>query len=202
MTSVLDLWRAVDPEARLVSGSVEQLARPVRGIARTRAAPPHLPDLGEGELLVVDGAILVRDGLDPLVAALGESSANRSGVGGDRRAVGFEPAAGASGGSSAPPVAAMRRDGRSGREPEPLPVVRATDLPAPRRPGDPRRRHRRASSPRGCAAGRGHGRRRAARDQSRPSAGADTSRGGDRASSPNGADVGSASRLRALTLGA
>ena len=43
MTTVLDVWRAVDPEARLVSGSMERLARPVRGIARTRAvatAPP------------------------------------------------------------------------------------------------------------------------------------------------------------------
>ena len=37
MTSVLDLWRAVDPAARLVSGSIDHLARPVRGIARTRA---------------------------------------------------------------------------------------------------------------------------------------------------------------------
>jgi hypothetical protein len=76
MTSVLDLWRAVDPSARLVSGSVEQLGRPVRGIARTRAAPPHLPDLEAGEVLVVDAGILGREGLDPLIAALGESGAS------------------------------------------------------------------------------------------------------------------------------
>ena len=96
MTSVLDLWRAVDPEARLVSGAVEQLARPVRGIARTRAAPPHLPDLGDGELLVVDGSILVRDGLDPLVAALGETGSATpvaAWVVSDAP-IGFEPAAG------------------------------------------------------------------------------------------------------------
>ena len=48
MTSVLDLWRAVDPEARLVSGSIDRLSRPVRGIARTRAAPPHLPPVADG----------------------------------------------------------------------------------------------------------------------------------------------------------
>lgn len=69
MTSVLDAWRAVDPEARLVSGSVEQLGRPLRGVERTRAAPPHLPALASGQLLVADAAVL-RDGLDELVAAL------------------------------------------------------------------------------------------------------------------------------------
>ena len=74
MTSVLDLWRAIDPEARLVSGSVDHLSRPVRGIARTRTAPPHLPGSGEGALLVADAAILDRGGLDHLVAALGEAS--------------------------------------------------------------------------------------------------------------------------------
>jgi hypothetical protein len=73
MTSVLDLWRAVDPEARLVSGSPDHLARPVRGIARTRAAPPHLPAVADGELLVADAAILGGGGLDGFVAALRES---------------------------------------------------------------------------------------------------------------------------------
>ena len=73
MTSVLDLWRAVDPQARLVCGAVEQLGRPVRGIARTRAAPPHLPGIGDGALLLVDALMLGSDGLDPLVAALGET---------------------------------------------------------------------------------------------------------------------------------
>jgi hypothetical protein len=73
MTSVLDLWRAIDPAARLVSGSMDHLARPVRGIARTRAAPPHLPSLAEGALLVADTAIL-SGSLDALLAALHETS--------------------------------------------------------------------------------------------------------------------------------
>ena len=75
MTSVIDLWRAVDPEARLVSGSVELLGRLVRGIARTRAAPPHLPQLAGGELLVVDASVLAGGDLDAFVAALAESGA-------------------------------------------------------------------------------------------------------------------------------
>jgi len=73
MTSVIDLWRGVDPEARLVSGSTDFLSRPVRGIARTRSASPHLPPLTDGQLLVVDAALLVGGALDSLVAALHES---------------------------------------------------------------------------------------------------------------------------------
>ena len=73
MTTVLDLWRAVDPEARLASGSVERLSRPVRGVARTRAAPPHLPADADGQLLVADAGVLGGSGLDALVAALGDA---------------------------------------------------------------------------------------------------------------------------------
>jgi hypothetical protein len=76
VTSILDLWRAVDPETRLASGSMDRLGRPVRGVARTRAMPPHLPDLAGGEMLVVDAPILSGGRLDPLVGALGESSAS------------------------------------------------------------------------------------------------------------------------------
>lgn len=72
MTSVLDTWRAVDPSARLVSGAEELLARPVRGVVRTRAAPPHLPDLAPGQLLVADAAVVVA-GIDALVAAIAEA---------------------------------------------------------------------------------------------------------------------------------
>jgi PucR C-terminal helix-turn-helix domain len=75
VTSVLDLWRAVDPGARLVSGSVDALGRPVRGVSRTRAVPPHLPDVAAGDLLVVDAPVLERGSLDALVAALDESGA-------------------------------------------------------------------------------------------------------------------------------
>jgi len=73
MTTVLDLWRAVDPEARLASGSVERLSRPVRGVARTRAAPPHLPADADGQLLVADAGVVGGPGLDALVAALGDA---------------------------------------------------------------------------------------------------------------------------------
>jgi hypothetical protein len=73
VTTVLDLWRAVDPEARLASGSLDRLARVVRGVARTRAAPPHLPAAADGQLLAADAAVLDGSGLDGLVAALSEA---------------------------------------------------------------------------------------------------------------------------------
>ena len=73
MSSVLDAWRAVRPEARLVSGSPARLGIPVRGVARTRAAPPHLPEAADAQLLVVDAGIVADGQLDPLVAALDEA---------------------------------------------------------------------------------------------------------------------------------
>jgi hypothetical protein len=74
VTTVLDLWRWLDPAARLVSGSVERLGRPVRGVARTRAAPPHLPAVGEGHVLVVDAALLPGPSLDALLVAVREAA--------------------------------------------------------------------------------------------------------------------------------
>jgi hypothetical protein len=73
VTSVLDVWRAVDPAARLVSGAEAHLGRPVRGVTRTRAAPPHLPDAADGHLLVADAAIVADGHLDHLIAALNEA---------------------------------------------------------------------------------------------------------------------------------
>ncbi|HEX9634072.1 MAG TPA: helix-turn-helix domain-containing protein [Candidatus Limnocylindria bacterium] len=70
MTSVIDVWRAVDPEARLASGSTDALGQVVRGVARTRAAPPHLPAELEGQLLVADAALFLDRPLGSLVAAL------------------------------------------------------------------------------------------------------------------------------------
>lgn len=70
MTSVLDLWRWVDPAARLASGSVDRLQRPVRGVRRTRATSPHLPPLGDGQLLVVDATIVDEGRLDTFVAGV------------------------------------------------------------------------------------------------------------------------------------
>ncbi len=70
MTSVIDLWRAVDPSARLVSGSPDRLRAAVRSVASTRALPPHLPEPTEGLLLVMDHALLPGPRLDGLVAVL------------------------------------------------------------------------------------------------------------------------------------
>ena len=70
MTGVIDLWRAVDPEARQVSGSLDVLQRPVRGVLRSRAAPPHLPPASDGELLVLDGTLLAGRPLDDLLVTL------------------------------------------------------------------------------------------------------------------------------------
>jgi hypothetical protein len=73
MTSVVDVWRAIDPEARLVSGSRDALARPVRGVVRTRTAPPHLPTDLEGQVLVADPALDLGRSLEGLLAALREA---------------------------------------------------------------------------------------------------------------------------------
>jgi len=70
MTSVIDLWRAVDPGARRASGSLEALARPARGVLRTRAVAPHLPPTVDGELLVVDGPLASGRPLDALLSAI------------------------------------------------------------------------------------------------------------------------------------
>lgn len=73
MTSVVDLWRAIDPDARLVSGSARAMGRPVRSVVRTRAAAPHLPEADEGAMLVVDAAVLPVSSIEALLAALGDA---------------------------------------------------------------------------------------------------------------------------------
>lgn len=70
MASVLDVWRAIDPEARLLAGGSDALRAVARGVARTRAMPPHLPPLSGGELLVVDASVLRSAPLDALLAAI------------------------------------------------------------------------------------------------------------------------------------
>lgn len=70
MTSLLDLWRALDPEARLVSGSVARLGDPARGVLRSRAAAPHLPPTIDGEVLILDGSLISGRPLDALLASL------------------------------------------------------------------------------------------------------------------------------------
>lgn len=74
MTSVVDAWRAVDPEARLVSGSTDALSRAVRGVLRTRTAPPHLPPRVDGQVLIVDAVLLRHASLDELLGAIAEAS--------------------------------------------------------------------------------------------------------------------------------
>lgn len=70
MTSVVDLWRAIDPDARLVSGSARAITRPVRSVVRTRTAAPHLPEADDGALLVVDAAVVPVPSVESLLAAL------------------------------------------------------------------------------------------------------------------------------------
>ncbi|HET6746470.1 MAG TPA: helix-turn-helix domain-containing protein [Candidatus Limnocylindria bacterium] len=94
MTSVVDLWRAIDPEARLASGSSRALSRPVRAIQRTRTAPPHLPEPADGAVLVVDQASLRVASVPELISWLRGAQLSPVAVilaGFDRRA-GPEPA--------------------------------------------------------------------------------------------------------------
>ena len=72
MTSLIDVWRAVDPAAHLLGGDPGR-ATVIRGLARTRAAPPHLPPGGEGQLLVVDAATIPVDPLAGLLAAVSDA---------------------------------------------------------------------------------------------------------------------------------
>lgn len=74
MTDVLDLWRWIEPGAGLVSGSVARLERPVRGVVRTRTAPPHLPEVAAGQLLVVDDGVLGGASLDALLVVVAEAA--------------------------------------------------------------------------------------------------------------------------------
>jgi hypothetical protein len=73
MTSVVDLWRAVDPEARLLAGAATQLARPIRSVLRSRATAPHLPEPAEAALLIIDAAGLGLREMDDLLAALADA---------------------------------------------------------------------------------------------------------------------------------
>lgn len=70
MASVVDLWRALDPGARLLGGG-PALNRPVRSVQRTRSAPPLLPDGIDGALLLAD--LQPFGTLDALLSALAAS---------------------------------------------------------------------------------------------------------------------------------
>jgi hypothetical protein len=73
VTSAVDLWRAVDSDARLISGSARALERPVRTVIRTRAVAPHLPDPADGALLVVDVGVVRVPMLEELLEALADA---------------------------------------------------------------------------------------------------------------------------------
>jgi PucR C-terminal helix-turn-helix domain len=73
MTRIIDLWRAIDAEARLVSGSDERLTGAVRSAVRTRAAAPHLPPATERAVLIVDAALTRGPRLDDFVRVLREA---------------------------------------------------------------------------------------------------------------------------------
>ena len=80
MSSLLDVWRATDPDARLVSGLSELLTRPVRGVLRTRTVAPHLPSAIDGELLVVGEGLVVEGTLDGLISGLEAGALNPVGL--------------------------------------------------------------------------------------------------------------------------
>jgi len=73
MPRLIDLWRAVDPEARLVAGDPSATVALLRGVSRTRAAPPHLPPPESGHLLIMDGALLSGLPVERLIAEIGAS---------------------------------------------------------------------------------------------------------------------------------
>jgi hypothetical protein len=108
MTSLLDLWRAVDPEARQVSGTLDALAQPARGVLRSRAVAPHFPTGIDGELLVLDGALIKEQALEALLASLESAGLRPVGVvlAGMGAAPRFEPA-----GSAVPILASGRAIG-------------------------------------------------------------------------------------------
>lgn len=80
MTSIIDLWRAVDPEARRVSGTIEDLLHAARGVVRSRAVEPHLPSRVDGELLVVESSLLGGRPLDELLATLEAAELRPGGI--------------------------------------------------------------------------------------------------------------------------
>ncbi len=73
MPRLIDVWRAIDPEARLVAGDRSRSTIILRGVSRTRAAPPHLPPPAAAHLLIVDGAMLVALSPDRLMAEIAAS---------------------------------------------------------------------------------------------------------------------------------
>jgi hypothetical protein len=91
MTNAVDVWRAVDPEARLVSGAAARLAQPVRTVLRSRAVAPHLPEPADGALLVLDAIALRLRGIAELDEALRDARLDPVAVILTGAATGMEP---------------------------------------------------------------------------------------------------------------
>ena len=73
MTSVVDVWRAVDPEARLLAGPAAKVSQPIRTVLRSRAVAPHLPEPAEAALLILDAGTLRLRSIADLLVALGDA---------------------------------------------------------------------------------------------------------------------------------
>jgi hypothetical protein len=80
MARLIDVWRAVDPEARLLGGDPGDALGLVRGISRTRAAPPHLPPPADGHLLVVDATLLEALSAERLLSEIAASGSTPIGL--------------------------------------------------------------------------------------------------------------------------
>jgi hypothetical protein len=70
---LVDVWRAVDPEARLASGDPSAATALLLGVSSTRTASPHLPPATTSHLLIVDGGLLAAVRPDRLVAEIAAS---------------------------------------------------------------------------------------------------------------------------------
>jgi hypothetical protein len=70
---LIDVWRAIDPDARLVAGDRSASTVILRGVSRTRTAPPHLPPPAAAHLVIVDGALLVVLSPDRLMSEIAAS---------------------------------------------------------------------------------------------------------------------------------
>jgi hypothetical protein len=80
MARLIDLWRAIDPSAGLVAGDPRATEQIVRGVSRTRTAPPHLPPPAEGHVLIVDGTLLGGLPADRLLAEVAASGSDPVGL--------------------------------------------------------------------------------------------------------------------------
>jgi PucR C-terminal helix-turn-helix domain len=80
MPRLIDVWRAVDPEARQVAAEPAVTDVVLRGVSRSRAAPPHLPPASDGHLLIVEGSLLALLPVDRLIAEVAASGTLPAGL--------------------------------------------------------------------------------------------------------------------------